>query len=174
MEQTIIMMYLRKANTQDIKKEWEFTASLPADENGFINDWAGVSLEVFETAALPTMLAQAEGRELPEGWVPQTCFFLWNDDEIVGLFHLRHFLCESLVEGGGHIGYSIGAEFRDRGYGTAGLGLALEIAHQVVPEKEIYLRVRKNNPASLKVMMKNVGYIHHEDTEHYFVRVNKR
>ena len=167
------MIYLKKANLQDMEKEWKFTASLPAEENGFINDWAGISQTEFETVALSTMLAQAEGRQLPEGWVPQTCFFLWNDEEIVGLFHLRHYLCESLVESSGHIGYIIGKEYRGRGYGTAGLGLLLNEAYDVVPEDEIYLRVNKDNPASLKVMLKNGGYIHHEDEDHYFVRVKK-
>ena len=167
------MLYLKEPNPQDLEKEWEFTASLPADENGFINDWAGVTRESFETEAIPLMQAQAKGRQLPEGWVPQTRYFLWDDDAIVGLFHLRHFLCESLVEGSGHIGYIIGKSFRGRGYATAGLALVLEEAYQIVPEEEIYLRVSKNNPASLKVMLKNGGYIHHEDAEHHFVRVKK-
>ena len=165
------MIYLKKAKLQDMEKEWKFTTSLPAEENGFINDWADISQAEFETVALPTMQAQEEGRNLPAGWVPQTCFFLWDDEEIVGLFHFRHFLCESLVEGSGHIGYIIGKEYRGRGYGTAGLGLLLNEACDVVPEEEIYLRVNKDNPASLKVMLKNGGYIHHEDADHYFVRM---
>ena len=167
------MIYLKEPNLQDLEKEWRFIASLPADENGFINDWADISLDEFEKEALPTMLAQSEGRSLPEGWVPQTCFFLWHDDVIVGLFHLRHFLCESLVEGSGHIGYIIGNEYRGRGYGIEGLGLVLQVASQMVPEDEIYLRVKKDNTASLKIMQKNGGYIHHEDAEHFFVRVKK-
>ena len=167
------MIYLKKANRQDAEKEWTFAAALPYDENGFINDWSGVSMEVFEQDAVPTMLAQAEGHLLPEGWVPQTCYFLWDDDVIVGLFHLRHFLCESLEEGGGHIGYTIGREYRGCGYGTAGLALVLDEARHIVPEEEIYLRVRKNNAASLKVMLNNGGYVHHEDEDHYFVRIRK-
>ena len=167
------MIYLKKANMQDLDKEWEFTAALPAEENSFINDWAGVTRESFRNEAIPAMIAQAEGEQLPEGWVPQTCYFLWDDDKIVGLFHLRHFLCESLIEGSGHIGYIIGKAFWGCGYGTAGLALVLREARQVVPEEEIYLRVNKNNPASLKIMIKNGGYVHHEDAEHYFVRIRK-
>ena len=40
-------------------------------------------------------------------------------------------------------------------------------------EDEIYLRVNKNNPASLKVMLHNGGYIEHEDEQKYYVRINK-
>ena len=167
------MIYLKEANLQDVEKEWKFIAALPEDENGFGNSWPGISREDFEETALPVMLAQAKGERLPKGWVPQTCFFLWDDDTIVGLYHLRQFLCESLVEGSGHIGYIIRKEFRGKGYGTAGLGLVLDAARQIVPEEEIYLRVNRDNPASLKVMLKNGGYIHHEDEAHYFVRVKK-
>ena len=40
-----------------------------------------------------------------------------------------------------------------------------------VKEEEIYLRVDRDNPASLKVMLKNGGYIHHEDEHKYYVRI---
>ena len=33
----------------------------------------------------------------------------------------------------------------------------------MIRENEIYMSVRKDNPASLKVQMKNGAYIHHED-----------
>ncbi len=167
------MIYLKEANLQDAEKEWKFVAALPEDENGFGNSWPGISREDFEATALPVILAQAKGERLPKGWVPQTCFFLWDDDTIVGLYHLRQFLCESLVEGSGHIGYIISKEFRGKGYGTAGLGLVLDAARQIVPEEEFYLRVNRDNPASLKVMLKNGGYIHHEDAAHYYVRIRK-
>ncbi len=167
------MVYIREANFPDAEKEWKFIAALPEDENGFGNSWPGISQEDFEQTALPKMIAHARGEGLPKGWVPQTCFFLWNDDVIVGLYHLRQFLCESLVEGSGHIGYIISKEYRGKGYGTAGLGLVLKAASKVIPEEEFYLRVNRDNPASLKVMLKNGGYIHHEDSEHYYVRIRK-
>lgn len=64
------------------------------------------------------MLAYSKGEQLPEGFVPETFFFLWQDEEIVGQFRIRHFLCESLREGAGHIGYFIGKKYRGKGYGT--------------------------------------------------------
>ena len=41
-------------------------------------------------------------------------------------------------------------ELRGRGYGTKGLALALELARNIVPEEEIYLRVLKSNIPSFK------------------------
>lgn len=41
----------------------------------------------------------------------------------------------------------------------------------IVPEDEIYLRVNKDNPASLKVMLHNGGYIKYEDDHKFYVRI---
>ena len=167
------MLYLKEANFDDIEKEYVFVRDMPEDENGLTNQWHGVSREAFEQTALKTMIDSAKGVNLPEGHVPETFFFLRNDDEIVGQFRIRHYLCESLIEGAGHIGYFIGKTFRGKGYATEGLQLTLIEAAKIVPEDEIYLRVNKSNPASLRVMLKNDGYIHHEDESKYYVRIKK-
>ncbi len=57
-------------------------------------------------------------------------------DEIIGQFCIRHFLCESLKEGSGHIGYYITKKFRGKGHGTEGLRLALQVAKNIIPEDE--------------------------------------
>ena len=167
------MLYLKEANPADIDQEYAFMCAMPADENGLTNPWHGISRQDFEARALREMIAYSRGENLPEGFVPETFLFLWRDDEIIGQFRIRHRLCESLRSGGGHIGYFIGREFRGRGYGTEGLRLTLQIAQQIIPEDEIYLRVNRDNPASLHVMLKNGGYIHHEDAEKYYVRIPK-
>lgn len=168
------MIFLKQVNLQDAEKEWQFVREMPEDENGLTNEWTGVSRQVFEKQALPRMLAFAKGEGLPAGYVPETFFFLWRDDEIVGQFRVRHYLCESLRTGAGHIGYFIGKAYRGMGYGTEGLRLTLKEARQIVPEEEIYLRVYKTNPASLKVMLKNGGRVVKEDGEHFFVRIPNR
>lgn len=119
------------------------------------------------------MIAFQKGENLPEGYVPETFLFLWEDEEIVGQFRIRHYLCESLRTGAGHIGYFIKKEFRGRGYGKEGLRQTLEIAREIIPEEEIYLRVNKDNPASLHVMLHNGGYIKYEDDSKFYVRIKK-
>jgi len=167
------MLYLKKANYEDIEKEYLFVRDMPVDENGLTNDWHGISREDFEEKAIGQMIAHAKGENLPEGYVPETFLFLWNDNEIVGQFRIRHYLCESLRTGAGHIGYFIKKEFRGKGYGTEGLKQTLQIAKDIIPEDEIFLRVNKDNPASLKVMLRNSGYIDHEDESKYYVRIKK-
>ncbi|MGI5895156.1 MAG: GNAT family N-acetyltransferase [Candidatus Merdivicinus sp.] len=167
------MLYLKAANFEDAEQEWEFVRQIPVDENGFGNSLHGISREDFIGKALGKMIDSAEGRNLREGYVPQTYLFLWKDQEIVGQFRIRHYLNEALRDGAGHIGYYIGKQFRGKGYGTEGLRLTLEVAKNLVQEEEYYLEVNQDNPASLHVMLHNGGTIHHEDGQHYYVRIPK-
>lgn len=166
------MLYLKEINFDDIEKEFLFVRDIPFDENGFTNPWHGCTREDFDEV-VRKRIAFSKGEELPEGYVPESFFYLWKEDVIVGEFRIRHFLCDSLREGAGHIGYFIGKEYRGKGYATEGLRLTLELAREIVPEEEIYLRVNKDNPASLKVMLKNGSRIDHEDETKYYVRVAK-
>lgn len=167
------MLYLKEANYDDIEKEYLFVRDMPIDENGLTNEWHGVSREEFEQKVLKQMIDYSKGLSLPEGFVPETFLFLWRDDEIVGQFRIRHYLCDSLRDGAGHIGYFIGREYRGQGYGKEGLRLTLEKARDIIPEEEIYLRVDKHNKPSLHVMLNNGGVIHHEDELKYYVRIQK-
>ena len=165
------MLYLKEANPADAEKEWQFVTDMPEDENGLTNALHGISREAFESKALPDMLRFAQGIGLPDWMVPETFLFLWNDDMIVGQFRIRHYLNDALREGGGHIGYFIAKPFRGRGYATEGLRLTLEIAKNIVPENEFYLRVNRDNPASLRVMLKNGGRVAAQNETHFFVRI---
>lgn len=167
------MLYLKEANYEDVVKEFLFVCDMPADENGLTNKWNGISFEDFKNKALKEMIAFSKEEHLPKGYVPETILFLWRDDEIAGQFRIRHYLNESLRAGAGHIGYFIKKEFRNQGYGTEGLRQALQAARTLIPEDEIYLQVNKDNPASLKVMLHNGGYIKYEDESTYHVRIKK-
>lgn len=140
-------------------------------ENGLKNDAYGHSYQQFLQEDLPAMLNQAAGVALPEGWVPQTCYVLMDGDAVVGYIKLRHYLTEAIANGAGHISYGICRSVRGRGYATAGLSLAVQTARQLIPEGEIYMNVNKDNPASLRVMLKCGAYIHHESDGEYYTRI---
>ncbi|MBQ6091213.1 MAG: GNAT family N-acetyltransferase [Lachnospiraceae bacterium] len=167
------MLELKKFNT-DLEKEWAFVRDMPENENGLTNSYNGVSKQEFEEKILPEMLKHERGEDLPEWMVPETMLYLWKENEIVGQFRIRHYLTDALKNGSGHIGYFIAKEYRNKGYGTEGLKQTLQIARQIVPEDEIYLRVNKDNPASLKVMQKNGGKVVGDDEGHFFVRIPKK
>ncbi|NLK45338.1 MAG: GNAT family N-acetyltransferase [Treponema sp.] len=173
-------LYLKPANMEDIEKEFSFVSCVPADENGFINTNAGMDFETFKQKGLPGMIAASKGEGLPEGYVPETFYFLWFEDDessepvIVGEFRLRHNLTPSLEKGSGHVGQFIGKDFRGRGFCTEGLRLLVEEAKKIVPENELYLHCNLDNQSSLRVMLKNGGVIHHKNENGYFVRIKLR
>ena len=167
------MTELRKINTEDAYAQWEYTAALPENENGLTNPFHGVSYPEYLRRVLPLQISYEHPVNMPEWFVPETYYYLWADGRLVGEFRLRHRLTEALRNGAGHIGYSIRAEERGKGYATEGLRLLLEIAAGTVPEEEIYMRVLRSNPASRRVMLKNGAYTAGEDEEHYFMRAAK-
>lgn len=166
------MLYIKAANLNDIEKEWALIHGMPANENGCINQYYGISRKDFDSA-LYSMIESGRGVGLPEGFVPDTTFFVWNETEPVALVRVRHYLNDALRTGAGHIGYWVAPQYRDRGIGTEALRLALSYAAELVREDEYFLRVDKSNAASLRVMQKNGGRIVEEDGKYYFVRISK-
>ncbi len=166
-------MELRKINMQDAYAQWEYTTNLPTDENGLTNPYNGISYNEYIEKALPTLISYEHPVNMPDWFVPETYYYLWDEDCLVGEFRIRHRLTETLKTGAGHIGYSIRKDKRGKGYGTAGLKFTIQIAKVIVPEEEIYLRVNKDNIPSQKVMLNNGAYIAGEDSGHYFLRVKK-
>jgi ubiquinone/menaquinone biosynthesis C-methylase UbiE len=66
----------------------------------------------------------------------------------------------------------VSQKYRGKGYATKGLELTLEKARQMCIH-EVYMSVNKDNPASLRVQLKNGAYIHHENEKEYFTRINQ-
>lgn len=165
------MIYIKKANMEDTEKEFQFISSQPKNENGFINEFHGVNKEAFSKKMLPRIISYSEGKNLPLGYIPETYYFLWDDEEIVGLFKLRHCLNNFLRNGAGHIGYGIDSKHRGKGYASKGLALLIEEAKEIIEEDEIYLSCHKSNLASLKVQMNNGAYLHHSNERQNYTRI---
>ena len=165
------MLYLKKINFEDIEEEYNAIKSMPAQENGFENKYYNVTKDEFINQVIPKLLKNSEGLELPDGYVPDTYFFLWDDNKIVGLFKIRHYLNDFLKNGPGHIGYGILPEYRGKGYAKQGLLLTIEKCKDLIKEDEIYLSVHKDNPASLKVQLDCGAFIVGETDEEYLTRM---
>lgn len=166
------MLYLKKLNSIDSYEEYMFFKKMAIDVS-YENDYKDISYEDFKNKAIPKRLEASDGISLEEGYVPDTYYFLWKDEQIIGLFRIRHYLNEFLRNGPGHIGYGILPEFRNHGYATKGLALAIEKCKEIIPsnEKEIYMSCNLDNYASLCVMKKNDAYIHHIDENGYHTRI---
>ena len=136
-----------------------------------MNPYHGIDKETFMHETMPKLIDTASGINLKPGYVPQTYYFLWEDNHIVGIYKLRHYLNENLRNGSGHIGYGILPAYRNQGYAKKGLALLLDIAKDVIREDEIYMASHKDNPASLHVQLANGAYIHHDDEEEVYTRL---
>ena len=165
------MLEIRELNWQDANAIYQVLKDLPADENGFMNPYHGIDKETFMHETMVELINIANGINLKPGHVPQTYYFLWEENHIVGVYKLRHYLNEHLRNGSGHIGYGILPAYRNQGYAKKGLALLLDIAKNVIHEDEIYMASHKDNPASLHVQLANGAYIHHDDEEEVYTRI---
>ena len=164
-------LYLKEANIEDLDEEYHAIQDIPNDENGYRNFYFGTSESDFKNKCIYEIIEHSKGINLASNRVAETYYFLWNNDNIVGLFKIRHYLNDFLKNGPGHIGYGILKKYRGKGYATQGLKLAIDICKNLIKEDEIYLSVHKDNPISLKVQQKNCAIIVGENDIEYFTRI---
>lgn len=98
-------------------------------------------------------------RNLPEGWVGASTFWLVDDElqRFLGQIDIRHQLTDSLLRYGGHIGYAIRLNEWNKGYGTLMLSLALPHA-RVLGIERCLITCDDDNIGSARVMEKN-GFV---------------
>nr|WP_314844626.1 GNAT family N-acetyltransferase [uncultured Microbacterium sp.] len=77
-----------------------------------------------------TLLADTSA-PLPGDSVHNDLYWIVDQGEVVGFLSFRHELNEWLREAGGHIGYSVRATRRRRGYASAALRLGLQRAAEI-------------------------------------------
>ncbi len=113
-------------------------------------------------AMIETLLNQEKGIGLPEGYVPDSTFWLVNEEyRILGVVNIRHELSEYLLNAGGHIGYGIRPAERRKGYATQLLKLALEKTKELGIERVLVV-CDAINTGSEKTIRNNGGV---EDTD---------
>lgn len=166
------MLELRELRPEDARALYECLQEIPP-ENGLQNGAYGMDYDTYVNKEIPRCIRYSKGEDLKPGHVRDTYYFLWDDGRPVAWFKLRHWLTETLKNGGGHIGYGVRISERGKGYAVKGLAMVVSIARVIIPEDEIYMACNKDNAASLKVMLSNGAYIHHEDDKEYFTRIPK-
>lgn len=103
-------------------------------------------------------LENLEIKQEIDNHVPDSTFFCLDLDRnlFVGAVNIRHYLNESLLLSGGHIGAGIRPSERRKGYATAMIKLALEECRKLGIFK-ILMTCDKDNIGSAKSIMKNGG-----------------
>jgi predicted acetyltransferase len=99
----------------------------------------------------------SDATRLQPGYVPQTVFWaIDEEEEAIGIARVRHYLNDKLRELGGHIGYYLRHDKRNKGYGKELLRQALAELRKI-GEKRALLTVDMDNIASIKVIQANGG-----------------
>lgn len=101
---------------------------------------------------------EAEGKHLPEDWVPATEFWLIDNNEFIGRVNIRHTLTDHLLKIGGHIGYWIRPSKRKMGYGKKILQLSLGEAKKL-GLKKVLVTCDNTNIGSQKIIEANGGIL---------------
>lgn len=108
-------------------------------------------------------LEHLELKEAAEGLVPDSVFFLLDEarDRLLGAINIRHYLNDSLLKEGGHIGDGIRPSERRKGYATEMIRLALIECKKLSIDK-VLMTCDKENIASAKSIIKNGGILENE------------
>jgi predicted acetyltransferase len=101
----------------------------------------------------------SHGKNLPQGWIPATTYWLVNGSEVIGEAHVRHELTSQLRIEGGHIGYWIRPSKRGLGYGRKILELVLRKAAQDIGITQFLVTCDETNTASRKIIESNGGVL---------------
>jgi predicted acetyltransferase len=101
------------------------------------------------------------GLNLKPGYVPQTVYWVVDQEGFAGRVLLRHELNEHLLKIGGHIGDDIRPSKRGRGYGTEALKLVLPKA-RAMGLKKVLLTCDSTNIGSRKIIKANGGILENE------------
>ena len=104
------------------------------------------------------MRNRAAGEILPEGYVREIFYLVYEGPVLVGVFSLKFELTQYLLDFGGHVGYAVRPSRRNRGLATQILRQGLEIARNFGFTKILAVCDEDNFPSE-KVILKNGGVL---------------
>ena len=117
---------------------------------------------------------------VPEGKVLSTQFILVRaeDERLLGMLQLRHYLNDYLETYAGHIGYSVRPSERRKGYARRMLAMALPEA-RALGLARVMISCADDNEASRRTILANGGVYEssvwepdeHETLERYWIRL---
>ena len=109
---------LRQLSVCDGRNVYEMLQDIGSDEYGFTNEVNGMTYDEYKQW-LVKQDAYSRAEKLPPGWIPQTTYFLFVDEQPVGIACIRHHSSEELEKSGvGNFGYAIARAYRGQGYGN--------------------------------------------------------
>lgn len=120
------------------------------NENGFNNKVYGMSFDQFKQWLKKEY--DVDNGNLEDWMVPQTSYWLYDDEKPVGYGRLRSPLNDKLAQTGGHIGYAVRSSERKKGYGNKLLSLLLVECEKIGLNK-VQIGANVDNIASNKIIL---------------------
>ena len=110
-------------------------------------------------------LEHLENKSTTGGWVPDSVFFLLDDERnrLLGAVNIRHYLTDALLKDGGHIGDGIRPSERRKGYATKMIHLALGECRKLGIDRVLMI-CNKDNIGSARSIIRNGGVLENEIT----------
>ena len=93
----------------------------------------------------------SKGKNLPDGYVPSTTFWLIDGKEYIGTFVIRHYLTPKLEEWGGHIATNIAPKYRGKYSSFIGIKSCLDEARKI-GLKRVLMTCDERNSASYRAI----------------------
>lgn len=118
------MVYLKNLSEDDGFEIYNMLQEIDANDNGFHNKAYGITFDDYKKWIKKEYAV--DNGELENWMVPQTSFWMYDNDEPIGYGRIRHYLNENLEKTSGHIGYAIRKSKRGQGYGNKILKLLIE------------------------------------------------
>lgn len=163
------MLRIKKLNINDGIDVFEMLKDIESNENEFTNPVKDMNYEEYKEW-LTLMENWSKGNNLKQGYVPQTIFWLYEDEIPVGIGKIRHELTEDSRMFGGNIGYAISKKYRGKGYGNILLSKLIEEANKLNINEKI-LTVEKYNYPSKKIIEKNGGILINENEKRWILKI---
>ena len=154
----------------DGEQYYELLQHIGRQENDFTNPVHGMTFEGFKIW-LKQQDDWSRGDNLPEGFVPQVCYWLLVEGEPVGLGKIRMGLTSKSRLEGGNLGYAVDSRKRKKGYGAKLLELLLLKAKELELKNPL-ITVKKYNYASKRVAELNGAKLIKETENWWYLEVN--
>jgi predicted acetyltransferase len=162
------MLYLKKLAPTGSMEIYRMLQEIQCNDNGFHNKVCGMTYNEFQQ-----WLAKEHARDsgnLEDWMVPQSSYWLMEDEFPIGYGRIRHHLNDKLRESSGHIGYAIRKTERGNGYGNKILKLLLAECAQL-GLAEVQVCANSDNLLSNKVIIANGGLLIRQTDGRNFYRI---
>lgn len=150
------MLYLKKISSNDGVDIYDMLQEILPNDNGFHNKACGMTYDEFKVWLEKEY--SVDNGNLESWMVPQTSYWLCEDERPIGYGRIRHCLNDNLERTSGHIGYAIRMSERGKGYGNKILSLLLDECKKIGIMK-VQIGANLNNIASNKIIVKNDGIL---------------